>query len=284
LRDPVRPPATTGVIIARAALGAGAGTIAIGALGFLMSVAFNQSLGREDFVTDRAIDWWMFGARSVVAPLVLAAVVLLVAGVTLTLWRGLSRVLPPARTFAATVRSRSSRITGGGRLSSAALAQWLLVGQTTAIAATWWHFRRLLEAVINPDGARAADLALLSQFDATPLVYRSVLTVLIVAMSAAWYVLLSRPGARTFIPRTTRIAGAAVILCALLMIEVPYRLLYHAVFRPVTFDGQACHETGESPTELLLYCRDADPPRIRRVARGDQRLTTPALTTEENIF
>jgi hypothetical protein len=164
------------------------------------------------------------------------------------------------------------------------LAQWLLLAQLAGVASIAWRFRALLQAVWQPGEAPAAYVALLSHEGNEALLYRGALSLLLGAMAAGWFVLLSRRGAGPAIPTTTKLAGGAAMLCALLMLEVPYRLLYHNEFTRVTFAEQRCYEIGRAAKEVLLYCPDAQPPRIRRVTEQDVRLPPAGLITNESIF
>jgi hypothetical protein len=277
-----RPPMTTGMLIARGVMAGIAATIAVGIMGFLTSAAFNQALLRDDFSTDRAPDWWVFGARSLVAPLILAALSALAVGVCVTAWRAVRRIVPLRQASADPALAETRR--GTPRVSSAALAQWLLVAQLAGLAVIAWRFRHLLQAVTQPAEAPAPYLALLSGQSNEALLYRGALSLLLWAMVMGWYAILSRPGAAAFIPGTTKFAGGGAVLCALLMLEVPYRLLYHNEFTRVTFAGARCYEIGRSTREVLLYCPDAEPPRIQRVTRDDVRLPPAGVIINESIF
>jgi hypothetical protein len=62
------------------------------------------------------------------------------------------------------------------------------------------------------------------------------------------------------------------MLLVLLLIEVPFRLLYQSEAPLATYDGQPCYVTGERADERLLYCPGA--PKGRRtpvVKHGDLR-------------
>jgi hypothetical protein len=186
---------------------------------------------------------------------------------------------PRANLVAAT--TKGSRVS---RLPSATLAQWLLVAQLGGIAVLAWRFRHLLQAATQPAQAPAEYVALLSSQSDEALFYRGALSLLLWAMVLGWYALLGRPGAATLIPSTTKFAGAAAVLCALLMLEVPYRLLYHNEFTRVSFVDQRCYEIGRATKEVLLYCPDAQPPRIRRVTEQDIRLPPAGVIINESIF
>jgi serine/threonine-protein kinase len=279
-----RPPLTTGMVIARGVMAGFAATIAVGLLGFLTSAAFNQALLRDDFSSDSALDWWVFGARSLVAPLILGAVSALAVGVCVATWRALRRVVPAKRTAADAALAETRRGGSMTRFSSPALAQWLLVAQLAGLAIVGWRFRHLLQAVTQPGEAPAPFIALLSNHSDEALLYRGALSLLLWAMVIGWYAILSRPGAAAFIPPTTKFAGAAAMLCALFMLEVPYRLLYHNEFTRVTFAGARCYEIGRSAREVLLYCPDAEPPRIQRVTKDDVRLPPAGVIINESIF
>jgi hypothetical protein len=253
---------------------------ATGIFGFLTSVAFNQSLKRESFSSDRASDWWVIGARSLVAPSVYAATALIIGRLGAAFWRALCQVVPPIRRVTAAVRAPI--VAGWQRLGGSAgssIAHWLIVVHVAALLVIWWRFYDLLNAIVFVSEVPPEVLATLAPFNIQSLLYRPALTVLIVAMVLLWHELLSRPHLAKSVGWTTRVAGAGMLLVTVLLLEVPYRLLSQNDGRRVEYGDARCYDLGHSGTEVLLYCPDS-PPRIRIVGVSDFK-ETPVT---ESIF
>ena len=279
------PPPRANVMpeIGRIAIGVALAVVAIFTLGLLTSVAFNQSLQREGgFSEDRWSDWWTYGVRSLVAPVVYAAVLLLTGRVALGIWHLTRRVVPGLRR---TTDMLTSSVSGlfrvVGATSGASIGHWVVGLSLTALLMVWWHYDDLLYAVVFPNVADRSTLHALEPESLQPLTYRGALTTAIVAMVLSWQALRSRPNLWATIDRATRSAGLALIICAVLLLEVPYRLLYQNERRRVDLAEARCYELGTSETGVLLYCPDS-PPRIQIVPIEDSRLRR--LNTVESIF
>ena len=74
-----------------------------------------------------------------------------------------------------------------------------------------------------------------------------------------------------------------MIVLALLMLVMPYRLLYHNEMKRTDFEGARCYQIGVSVTKVLLYCPDSPPPRIKSVNADDPQLR-PTDIHEESMF
>lgn len=99
-------------------------------------------------------------------------------------------------------------------------------------------------------------------------------------MAFSWYRLLSTPNARSAIHWSTLAAAAAVLVIALLMLVVPYRLLYHNEMPQVMLGAERCYRLGVRDEQVLLYCPDRPAPRV---TTADESLVVPTGITE-NIF
>jgi hypothetical protein len=256
----------------------------VGLLGFLTTTAFNQSLGRDAaFSTDRVPgDWLAFGAQSLFAPALLAALAVLAGRLAVTGWRLLLGAVPFLRPFVRGVHRGLASAAGRiGATGPVAASQWLLVAQILALALVAARFVPLMETVVFPGEVGPEALALLADESTEPMWYRATVTLVLLAMGLAWYALLSTAGARAAIHRTTVVAGAAVMAVALLMLVVPYRLLYHNEMpRTDLADGTRCYEVGVRELQVLLYCPDLLPPRVTIANRASTRSTG----VRENIF
>jgi hypothetical protein len=103
-----------------------------------------------------------------------------------------------------------------------------------------------------------------------------------VAGGASWYALLSQPAVRPLIHGATIVAGAAAMALALLMLVVPYRLLYHNAMPRTALNGERCYEVGARGAQVLLYCPDAPAPRVKIAERT--MLSDSGITVLESIF
>jgi hypothetical protein len=270
--------------ILRWTLSAAAGVLAVGVLGMLTSAAFNATLGREGFSDDGVDDWWVYGAKSLVAPALYVALALMACRLAIAAWHVASRLVPPLhRTSAAVKRLLTRAWERLGDTAGGSIALLLVIVQVGALLAIWLRYYDLLNAVINVNDVDASTLEALRPLNMQSLTYRPVLSVLLLAMSAAWYALLSKPEVAASIDGLTRAAGVVVMLVSLLMLEVPYRLLIHNSFERVEYASDRCYQTGRSYRQdqnVLLYCPDSPPPRIRIATISEIRRTN----VSESIF
>jgi serine/threonine-protein kinase len=264
---------TSRVVAGVAAAGAG-----ILALGFAMAATFNLTLGRRGgFSHDTAWDWLKYGIQSLVPVVVYAALTLIAVFTVRAVWR-IARPDggPPRR---GTGRS-TSRFSPDAPVSA---AQGLLVLQLAALLLIIWTFADVLNAVAKfADVADRQTLSVLNETNYTPILYRQVLTVILVLSVLAWHALLRRPGAWQLVDTPTKIGGASVLLIMLLMLELPYRVMFQSDLPIVVHGGQSCFELGRravSP-EVLVYCPDWPAPRVRAV--GADAVTPTGL--EGNLF
>lgn len=264
-------------------LGDGLATIvAIGLFGILTSMAFDQSLGRDSaYSTESFADWWLFGARSLLWPAILIMVVIISGRLLITVWRGLQQVIPGLKKLAEAASVGAVRVARQlGAVGPVAGSQWLLFVQVVALIAVWRRFVPIMEAIIDPATADGAKLGLLANSSQEPLYFQSAAALLVFGMAFGWYRLLSIPTARSAIHWSTLVAGAAVLVIALLMLVVPYRLLYHNEMPRVMVGAERCYRLGVHDGQVLLYCPDRPAPRV---ATADESLVVPTGISE-NIF
>jgi eukaryotic-like serine/threonine-protein kinase len=269
--------------LARIGIGVVAGLAAIGLLGWLTTAAYNQSLGLDaSFSSDQVPrDWFGFGVRALFAPALLVTLVFLAGRLVVTISRQILRLVRPLGRGAAALRARVATLAmrlGAGDVVAA--SQWLLVGQVIALTLVWLRFVDLIEAIASPGEVVPAKLGLLANESDEALFYRAAITLILLGMGLGWQAILSRPGAAIAVHRTTVIAGMAAIVFALLMLVVPYRLLYHNEMPRTEYEGARCYEVGARENQLLLYCPDLPPPRVRL---ADRALTRPT-GIQESIF
>jgi hypothetical protein len=209
--------------------------------------------------------------------------VVLLGRLVVTVWQAVLRVIPPLRrTVQRLTRSLAWMAPHLGVGSAVTLSQWLVFLQFVAIALVGLRYQGLIEAVTTPSTVSPELLRLLSPEDTTPLFYRTWLTLVLVGTAAAWFALRSRVETRAAIHHMTLVAGALAATLTLLMLAVPYRILYYNEMPRTEHDGERCYETGSRPGQVLLYCPDLGPPRVK-IAKSDS-LTRPSSTVRESIF
>ena len=209
-------------------------------------MGFNAILRRTEFADETVWDWWVWGARAIVAPVMS----LLIAGFALVLFAGARNLLRGAsarvRQFDESVRRRAAA--WANRLSMddvSVLSSWLFLLSTTALVVTWWYFWPLMAAFgTTVSNATSDQLALLSPaYKEHHNAYRKALTLIVLLTTAGWYGVLKVSALRRQPLRASLALGSAAVLgLALVSLVVPYRLLYQNRVR-----------TGELEQHVLLH-------------------------------
>jgi serine/threonine-protein kinase len=252
-------------------------------LGFLTSMDYNAILQRTEFANDTVWDWWVWGARAAVAPVV----AILVAGFPLVLFAGVRNLLRGAssrvRQFDDSARKRAAA--WAKRLSLddvSVLSSWVFLLSTTALVVTWWYFWPLMAAYAKPVSDATSDqLALLSPANKEHhFAYRKALTLLVLLTTAAWYGVLKVSALRRRrLSGGLAIGSAAVLGLMLVTLVMPFRLLYHNRSEVATWNGSRCYITGERAETTLVFCPGL-PARNHAVPRTE--VTRGGVV--ENIF
>jgi hypothetical protein len=253
-------------------------------LGFLTSMGFNAIVQRQEFANDTVWDWWIWGARSVISPVMS----LLIAGFALALFAGTRHLLRGAssrvRQFDDSVRRRAAALANRLSLDDVSvLSSWVFLLSTTALVVTWWYYWPLMAAFAKTvSDATSAQLALLSPANKEHhFSYRKALTLIVLLTTAAWYGVMKVSALRHQPLRGSLALGSAAVLgLALVSLVLPYRLLYHNESEVAAWNNTSCYVTGERADKLLLFCPALTPARNHvvprtEVARGD---------SVENIF
>jgi serine/threonine-protein kinase len=269
-----RSPATR--VAARSALGLVGGFLAIGLFGYLTTHQFNDWLDiGTDFAGGTPLQWWITGLRSFIPLVVYATVAIVTVRVVVALWHVIERLLPVAVRLK--IRGRDTvtgvlRLLGGPEARSA--GHELLLLQTIVLALVIWLFLDIFMLLIAADvhTVDTAALERLRPLSGTRIWYRPVLTVALTGFVFAWIAIWRRQRARgRSVDRTTLAAGISMMAVMLVMLELPYALLFRPADR-VSYEQLRCYQVGANPTHLLLYCPDAPPPRKRVVPSSDPRV------------
>ena len=269
-------------------LGALAGIVLlIGLLGFVSSMAFNVTLSRPaSFAAESVTDWFIWGLRALIPPLVYMALAAIVFALLLGLWRALNMV-GPLRRGVAKLRSHLARFSGRLHLNDPTiLAQALFAIGVLALAAVIWGYIDLISAFMTPlNEAHSVEIAALrpDQID-SHVAYGRTLDLIILVLSVAWLKVFrawrkERPQAGVM----PLVATIAVIAAAVLLWVTPYRIVFQNEFEKIELDGQRGYILGEREGELLIYLPEAARNERRLViSDGDSRLHR--LQVMENVF
>lgn len=252
-------------------------------LGFLTTMDYNAILQRTEFADETVWDWWVWGARAAIAPVV----AFLVAGFPLVLFAGLRNLLRGAssrvRKFDDTVRRRAMAVARRLSLNDVAvLSSWVFLLSTTALVVTWWYYWPLMAAYAKPVSEATSDqLALLSPANKQHhFAYRQALTLLVLLTAGAWYGVLKVSALRRQRLRGALALGSAAVLGLMLVtLVMPFRLLYHNRSEVATWNGSRCYITGESADKTLVFCPGL-PVRNHAVPRSE----VARAGIVENIF
>jgi tRNA A-37 threonylcarbamoyl transferase component Bud32 len=238
-------------------------------LGFINTFYFNVALGRADFVDEGLGDWLKWGAKSVLAPIVIAAFTVLAATLILECAHLLARVSATART----VERFGARVVHRWSLDDVAVLSSLsFLSSAAVLFAAWWYFTPLLGTLtdILPDIATVSfeRLTLLSpDFGTYHSLYRKTFVGTTIACVMLWYPTV-RMAVRTRqrVPRRAVVGGSIVLGFSLILLDFPYRLLAHDIdFDEVTWEGRSCHVLGARGDERLIFCPSLAVPRGRIV-------------------
>jgi len=254
-------------------------------LGWIMTVAFNNTLGRTGtFATEPMRSYFIWSARSLVAPFVYATLALgAVWGARFVLrLLALSRSADTIeRRAAATWTSVAAKLSLHDPLVFEA---GLVTVGIVALIAIGWQFNDLIRAWGSNITTAAPDaiMRLGPGNEAEKVLYRAALTMLLLVF-AAGLLHAVRLRARGATGKWGAFAAcAAVVVSILLLNEVPYRILWQNQAPRISYDGKRCYVIGRSSPELLIFCPDTSPPRNRVVRENDPLIHTTGVT--ESIF
>jgi voltage-gated potassium channel Kch len=216
----------------------------------------------------------VWGARALIAPVVWMSIMLLLVNVVVLIARLFGRIVPPSRRAAAAalalVRTQAARWSLN---TPTALVQALLVSGVVALIVVTVIFRGLVDTFLTPlDTQPASHLVVLNtDHEDYRAAYRRSLEAVILLLGAGVIRVRRSPGGEAV--KASALAGvAAVMLVALMLLIVPWRLMFQADFEEATLAGRRCFVLGESTDNLLLHCPDGSPHRNVGVARADTRL------------
>jgi hypothetical protein len=268
----------------------GASVLAIVALpmlaGLVTSVQFNIVVGRiAGFGHDPITAYWVHGFNALFAPSVYMLVTALVARFAVAAFRRSARLVGgfmPRRWIDA-ARAPCNRIIRRYRhLDPAALTDALILAQVLTVIALCWVFGDVLNAATAylSDSDPEIFRPLRPHSSLVRHAFRMSFSVTILAMAVAWATVMQR--ARTRVNRAAVTAGIALIGVVLMILVLPYRLIWKNESERVELSGTRCYITGVENQNVLLYCPDARVPKVRIVPQDDPAMRR--LNTIESIF
>jgi serine/threonine-protein kinase len=282
--------------IIRSALAVAAAVTLVTILGMLSSRVLNARLERSAFVTEGVRDWFIWGARSFLLPVVLFLVIVAGVGLAAVLRYILLALSKSVRRFDEKTRERLLQLVQRLRLDDVTvLASSVLLLSTAALLSAWFIFAPLIDALgQNVSNAPAEGLALLapdyrcSSSGCQPVAsayflnFRTML-IWILSLSVFGWFLVSKLAAikGQTLNRGVACAGAVVMLLGTAILSYPFRMLYDTTFPAVMWNGADCYLLGERQDDRLLFCPELTPSRIRIVGR-EATLTRTGVT--ESMF
>ena len=256
-------------------------------LGFFNSWAYTYSLGVDSsFLHEGLLSDVKWGYKSMVAPVVLMTIVWLLALIAIEVVKLVRRVSVIADYG---LRRAGNALTGFvqrmGYTPSSALACALIA--LSLVFIVWvrvWRFDALLSAMLTPiEDASNDALFLLSPANVPEQgAYRQILSLAVLGMIAGWITVLRMASRRHERLKPVLIgAGVAATFIMVVMLDFPYRLLWHNESEKAVFNGQACYVLGYRNSDVRLFCPGGKP-QTMAVQASDPKFTR--LGTEESIF
>jgi serine/threonine-protein kinase len=256
------------------------------ALGWLTSIAFNNTLERSDFTDETYRDWLVWGLRASVGPAVLSLLAWVLCACAISIASLLRRSSDNAGAIEASVRRVAGRLIPRGVLNDVTvLASWTLLACSAALIALWWHFSPLIDAFSTgvsfgkPEVLALLSPALIEYHDS----YRQAFSALVFASVTAWLAVRRRAAIQGRLLPTGITAGAVFMIgLTLASLDLPYRLLLHNKFDAVSWKGETCYLLGQRTDDVLLFCPRLPTPRNRVVPKAEAQLTP--LRHRENVY
>ncbi|OFW17292.1 MAG: hypothetical protein A3F69_03790 [Acidobacteria bacterium RIFCSPLOWO2_12_FULL_66_10] len=265
---------------------AGAVVVGVGLLGLVNSAAFNVTLERSDaFAQEPRYAYLVWGIRSVIAPAVYIAAVIIVVWASRFLVRLLRLIRPIDRPLRGSLTSLEAFASTIGLNDPTVLAQALAMAGVLALGVIGWRYVDLIVACTTKISMAApADMLPLGP-DHSPENARYGIALSVVALSLGLGLLrVIRLRARLGIrdDNGTLAAAGAVLALTVLMYELPYRVMWQNQFQKIQWSGARCYVIGEAADQWLIHCPDQAPPRNRVIRRDDQAVRTVGI--RESIF
>ena len=257
-------------------------------LGFLTTAAFNLNVGRSaPFDNESPMVWLEMGLRSLLSPILYISIALLVASAVGFAVRVVSVFQPVGRALS----EMDARVKRFGRRINfddpTVFAQAVASLGVIALALIIWRFSNVILAFttfsISDAPAERLMTLRLDENRVDPSNYRRALDVLALCLGAALFRIRRLTAARQRAAwSAAALPVAGLLVLTVLLIEVPFRLVWRADAQKISFGDQRCYILGEHDAEALIYCPDKAPPRNRVVTLDDPAVRRLGIV--ENIF
>jgi hypothetical protein len=262
--------------------------IGVTALGFINSTEFNVMFERSPFVSESIVDWFIWGLRSLVGPVINLAQMLIALLLIATVVRVIRRLSPPVdrawKKTASMLRALRRTLLLDDPESFAQIV--FIAGVAYVSAAIWWHWD-VIQAFMTPLSALTQEqmrlLSLSDGYTSRANWYRNTLDYAV--LGTGWGLLrmlrLRRASERPVHPMYV-LAVTAVFVLSTILWNAPYRVMFQSQHPRVDYDRIRCYRLGASSAEVLLFCPDAPPPKVRRIPAADSQLKDTGVT--ESVF
>ena len=271
----------------RIALSLVCGVLLLVALGFLTTQEFNSVLGRSGaFSTESPLGILRWGANSLLAPTIYAALIVVLFNVAVFVFRFTGRVIPPVQRAAVGLKETTATWARDKAIDEPNdLLRGLAVLGLLVLVVILWNFLPLLKAfTLKIDQAPSADLAILGGVASNTndtgykFLYRRLLELdlLLLGVGLMGVLRLRRRRGIPLMPSAV-ISVIAVMGLVLVFLVGPWRLMFHSKFRQATWNGESCFVLSERDDEVLLHCpqRAADRNQIVRANDPGLRIDGP---------
>jgi tRNA A-37 threonylcarbamoyl transferase component Bud32 len=278
---------TIRVAARRSAVGVPIATAALALVGFVATMGFNTTFGRDGGNARFGVEPWpaylIWGARAMFPSLVimtLAAVAALAARFVFSLLVAFQ----PFRSLYDRVRRPIERaIASAGLHDPATLAQALCVlGAVAIVAVTTVHLDLVTAWTALFNTSDIDRLWPMRESTRQRLYYHVELDVATLACTYGLVRVMRMRGGHGSRSGGSIAMLAGVIVVMVLLNEWPYRTFSHRDFERVEYAGARCYITGQSGDELLILCPSHPPPRNRVVKATDPAVQRTGIV--ENVF
>ncbi|HET9372100.1 MAG TPA: serine/threonine-protein kinase [Vicinamibacterales bacterium] len=274
-----------------------AGVLGTGAfvvfVGFLSTRAYDAAFSLDRFADDSLGVYAITGVRSLVPPLIFAAMAYVAWLVFRAFWQTIAPAVPPVHRLSTRVQSSVSAAIGRRMPSDLnVLARATLLVQVLSVAVLFVVFQPILNALITPfdradpsmwyvlhyTGGNDAKLGLVND-------YQMIMPVVAVAMALGWRRLLRRTGSFAVLDKPILGAGLGIIAIVVMAVAVPFRVFYAVQdAQGYRINGERCYEIARLDDDVSLFCPDANPDQQRRnrvvpatELREELKISTPKI-------
>jgi len=249
--------------------------------GLTNSVAFNVLLNRPAAFQGEGslLEWFRWGLASLVAPAVYTAGWALLLTLLAGAWRLLRKLIPLVeRSSAALQTMLMERISERGLDDPGIMLQCTAgMGAIALVILAWafWDYGvGMMTSLVSINEAPVDRLLALQPANEHRVdAYGRLIDLLVLVYGISAFKILAR--ARRInapISRSMRTTAVIVPVFALVLWQLPYRLMYQSAFERVDLSETRCYNLGESRGDFLLHCPDVPAPRNRVVRSLDPRL------------